>query len=167
MKQLRVDFLKAGLVLLVVAAVRARRFLRTITLPLLVAAVVVGGVFASSPDMTRAFRTHLERFSADPRSMQVSGQQTRLWFYLDSVDLTLSPQGDILVVRSPRMTAASERLEEQVEIRYVPLWQIEFVSKEFPELLTIPVIKMKIPKLGKKIEVENTIYYNAGIAGGY
>jgi hypothetical protein len=59
------------------------------------------------------FRTHLERFSADPRSAQVSGQQTRLWFYPDSVDLTLSPQGDILVVRSPRMTAASERLEEQ------------------------------------------------------
>jgi len=59
------------------------------------------------------FRTHLERFSSDPRSLQVSGQQTRLWFYPDDVDLTLSPQGDILIVRSPRMTAASERLEER------------------------------------------------------
>lgn len=59
------------------------------------------------------FRTHLEQFSADPRSLQVSGQQTRLWFYPDNVDLTLSAQGDILVVRSPRMTAASERLEER------------------------------------------------------
>jgi hypothetical protein len=59
------------------------------------------------------FRTHLERFAADPRSLQVSGQQTRLWFYPDDVDLTLSAQGDILIIGSPRMTAASERLEEQ------------------------------------------------------
>ena len=44
------------------------------------------------------FRTHLERFAAHPGSEGVAGQQTRLWFYPDSVDLTLSPQGDLLAL---------------------------------------------------------------------
>jgi hypothetical protein len=61
-----------------------------------------------------AFRTHLERMAADQNSagVFVSGQQTRMWFYPDAVDLTLSEQGDVLVLRSVRMTAASERVGE-------------------------------------------------------
>ncbi|MCU0230185.1 MAG: hypothetical protein MUC67_02280, partial [Acidobacteria bacterium] len=39
------------------------------------------------------FRTHLERFAADPGSKGLSGQQTRLWFYPDTVELTLSAEG--------------------------------------------------------------------------
>ena len=59
------------------------------------------------------FRTHLEQFAADPGSRGVSSQQTRLWFYPDDVDLTISPQGDVLVMRRVRMTAASERVQEE------------------------------------------------------
>ena len=59
-----------------------------------------------------AFKTHLEHLSADPGSQGVSGQQTRMWFYPDTVDLTLSPQADVLVIRRGRMAAASERVEE-------------------------------------------------------
>ena len=58
------------------------------------------------------FRTHLERLAEHPDSQGMAGQQTRLWFYPDDVDLTLSEQGDILVMRRVRMTAASERLGE-------------------------------------------------------
>jgi hypothetical protein len=57
------------------------------------------------------FRTHIERFAADPKAAGVMSQQTRLWFYPDNVDLTLSPQGDVLVLRRVRMSAASERME--------------------------------------------------------
>lgn len=57
------------------------------------------------------FRTHLERLAADPRSSGLVRQQTRLWFYPDAVDLTVSPQGDVLVLRRVRMSAASERFE--------------------------------------------------------
>lgn len=56
-----------------------------------------------------SFATHFERFAADPRSAESPGQQTRLWFYPDSVDLTLSPQADLLAMRRVRMSAASER----------------------------------------------------------
>ncbi len=56
------------------------------------------------------FRTHLERFAADPRSQGLSGQQTRLWFYPDTVELTLSAQGDLLAMRRARMAAASEKV---------------------------------------------------------
>ncbi len=56
-----------------------------------------------------SFRTHLERFAAHPQSQEVMGQQTRLWFYPDRVDLTLSPQGDAMLLRKVRMSAASER----------------------------------------------------------
>ncbi len=55
------------------------------------------------------FRTHVERFAADPSSAGVMGQQTRLWFYPDDVDLTLSPDGQVMVMRAVRMTAAAER----------------------------------------------------------
>lgn len=58
------------------------------------------------------FRAHIERFAADARTQGVLGQQTRLWFYPDDVDLTLSPESDVLVMRRVRMTAASERVEE-------------------------------------------------------
>jgi hypothetical protein len=58
------------------------------------------------------FWTHLERFARHPDSRQLAGQQTRLWFYPDAVDLTLSPQGDVFVMRRVRMSAASERMQE-------------------------------------------------------
>ncbi len=61
------------------------------------------------------FRTHLERFAADPRTQGLMSQQTRLWFYPDAVDVTLSAQGDVLVLRRARMAAASERLGEAAE----------------------------------------------------
>lgn len=57
-----------------------------------------------------SFQTHFERYATDPRSAAAPGQQTRLWFYPDSVDLTLSPQADLLALRRVRMSAASERL---------------------------------------------------------
>lgn len=60
-----------------------------------------------------AFRTHMERFAADPSSGGVMAQQTRLWFYPDGVDLTVSAQGDVLAMRRVRMTAASERVVDQ------------------------------------------------------
>ncbi len=59
-----------------------------------------------------SFRTHLERFASDPRSQGLTSQQTRLWFYPDDVNVSLSAEGDILVIRRARMTAASERLQE-------------------------------------------------------
>ena len=59
------------------------------------------------------FRTHMERFAADAQTRGVLGQQTRFWFYPDSVELTLSDQGDVLVIRRARMSAASERLGQE------------------------------------------------------
>jgi hypothetical protein len=57
------------------------------------------------------FRSHTERFAAHPDSERITSQQTRLWFYPDRVDLTVSPESDVLVLRRVRMSAASERLE--------------------------------------------------------
>ena len=57
------------------------------------------------------FRTHLERFAADAGSKGLSGQQTRLWFYPDTVELTLSAEGDLLAMRRARMAAASEKVQ--------------------------------------------------------
>ena len=59
-----------------------------------------------------SFMTHVERFGADPGASGIMSQQTRMWFYPDSVDMTLSKEGDVLVLRSVRMSAASERLNE-------------------------------------------------------
>ncbi|MDH3785720.1 MAG: hypothetical protein OEV00_10395, partial [Acidobacteriota bacterium] len=56
------------------------------------------------------FQTHIERFSADADSASVGAQQTRLWFYPDTVDLTVAAEGDVLAMRRPRMAAASERV---------------------------------------------------------
>ncbi|NIM00527.1 MAG: hypothetical protein GTN89_06565 [Acidobacteria bacterium] len=60
-----------------------------------------------------SFKTHVERFAADPASAGVSAQQTRLWFYPDRVDLTVAPQSDVLALRHVRMSAASERLANE------------------------------------------------------
>lgn len=59
------------------------------------------------------FRTHQERFAASAGSKGVMTQQTRLWFYPDTVDLTLSREGDVLVIRRARMSAASERVQQE------------------------------------------------------
>ena len=56
------------------------------------------------------FLTHIERFAADPNSVGISAQQTRLWFYPDTVELTVSDDGSLLAMRSVRMAAAAERL---------------------------------------------------------
>ena len=60
-----------------------------------------------------SFRTHIERFAADPASASVFAQQTRLWFYPDRVDLTVAPQSDVLAMRRVRLSAASERLANE------------------------------------------------------
>jgi len=59
------------------------------------------------------FRTHVERFAADPSSATIFAQQTRLWFYPDRVDLTVAPQSDVLAMRHVRLSAASERLADE------------------------------------------------------
>lgn len=93
------------------------------------------------------FRTHNERFAADARSKGVLTQQTRLWFYPDAVDLTLSAEGDVLVMRRVRMSAASERVQQETFTAARepdPPWTVETVnainrdyallSRFFPEL---------------------------------
>lgn len=57
-----------------------------------------------------SFKTHIERFAADPSSAEIFRQRTRLWFYPDRVDLTVAPESDVLALRHVRMSAASERL---------------------------------------------------------
>ncbi len=57
------------------------------------------------------FRAHVERLAADARSASSSGQQTRFWFYPDSVEIVLSNRGDLMALARARMTAASERVE--------------------------------------------------------
>lgn len=75
------------------------------------------------------FRTHIERFSANEDSAQVGAQQTRLWFYPDTVDLTVSVEGDVLAMRRPRLAAASERVEQDGgTARTVPPWTQATVS---------------------------------------
>jgi hypothetical protein len=68
------------------------------------------------------FRTHLERFAAAPATADLRSQQTRFWFYPDTVDLTLSVQGDVLVIRRGRMAAASERMSAGAGGAGVPPW---------------------------------------------
>ena len=62
------------------------------------------------------FATHLERMAADPGSAEVSGQQTRFWFYPDEVELALSENLDTFAIRRARMAAASERVESAVDL---------------------------------------------------
>jgi len=54
-----------------------------------------------------------------------------LWFYPDRVDLTLSDQGDVLVLRDVRMSAASERIEDGAagQSQKVHPWTEQTVSK--------------------------------------
>ncbi len=92
------------------------------------------------------FRSHLERLAADARSKGIAGQQTRLWFYPDEVDLTLSQQGDLLAMRRVRMTASSERVLDRSDGKRAedPPWTLETVvainrdyealARFFPEL---------------------------------
>jgi hypothetical protein len=94
------------------------------------------------------FATHLERFARDARSRGILGEQIRFWFYPDDVDLTVSPQGDIVVLRRVRMTATSERVQEGLlpedEVRADPPWTratiadinrgYDVLAELFPEL---------------------------------
>ena len=80
-------------------------------------------------EVIRNFQTHIERFSANKDSARVGAQQTRLWFYPDTVDLTVSAEGDVLAMRRPRMAAASERVEQDGgTARSVPPWTQATVS---------------------------------------
>jgi len=95
------------------------------------------------------FKTHLERFQADPSAGAVLNQQTRFWFYPDDVDLTLSAEGDVLAFRKVRMTAASERVRDAGASGSEPPWTTETVSylnahydalaKLFPEMAELDV----------------------------
>lgn len=81
------------------------------------------------------FRTHVEEVAQDPTLRSIPRQQTRFWFYPDAVDLTLSVQGDVLVFRRARMTAASERLSG--EDASVPPWTqrtIGSINREYEKL---------------------------------
>jgi hypothetical protein len=92
--------------------------------------------------------THLERFARDTRSGGVLSEQIRFWFYPDDVDLTVSPQGDVLVLRRVRMTATSERVQEELlpggRVRPDPPWtqatiadinrNYDALAELFPEL---------------------------------
>jgi hypothetical protein len=74
------------------------------------------------------FKTHLERFAADPSAGAVLNQQTRFWFYPDGVDLTLSAEGDVLAFRKVRMSAASERVRGAGEVASDPPWTRETIA---------------------------------------
>jgi hypothetical protein len=101
------------------------------------------------------FKTHLERFSDHPDSAGIQAQQTRLWFYPDSVDLTVSPQLDVLAIRRARMSAASERVVSATSTTTAedPPWTLETVgaineryeafASVFPELADLDqVVRM-------------------------
>ena len=95
------------------------------------------------------FKTHLERFAADPSAGAILNQQTRFWFYPDDVDLTLSAEGDVLAFRKVRMTAASERVRDSGASASEPPWTTETVgdlnahydglAKLFPEMADLDV----------------------------
>ncbi|UCF67162.1 MAG: hypothetical protein JSV80_15505, partial [Acidobacteriota bacterium] len=101
-----------------------------------------------------SFRTHVERFAKDPRSGSVLEQQTRLWFYPDAVELTLSEAGDVMVLRRARMTAASERAQRSAgEARLPAPWtqatvaaineHYDELAEELPELADLDqVVRM-------------------------
>lgn len=74
------------------------------------------------------FKTHLERFAADPGTGGVATQQTRFWFYPDDVDVALSAQTDVLAFRSARMSAASERVRSATEPTADPPWTRDTVG---------------------------------------
>lgn len=95
-----------------------------------------------------SFRTHLERLAADPGAHAFAGQQTRLWFYPDDVEITLSEEADLFALRRARMTASSERVVVGTSLEAAegpdPPWTRETIaainqdydalSRVFPEL---------------------------------
>ena len=86
------------------------------------------------------FRTHLERFAADPSAGAVLNQQTRFWFYPDDVDLTLSEEGDVLAFRKVRMSAASEHVKDEGAAHADPAWTkdtVAFVNEHYDALATV------------------------------
>jgi hypothetical protein len=90
-----------------------------------------------------SFRSHLERFAFHPGTSGVMGQQTRLWFYPDSVDLTVAPQGDVLAFRRVRMTASSERVVDPLRPGATaedPPWTratVEAINRHYEELARV------------------------------
>jgi len=75
------------------------------------------------------FRTHLEHLAAHPDAKDTASQQTRLWFYPDQVDLTTAPEGDVLVLRRVRLSAASERVQDAAAARAPdPPWTQDAVA---------------------------------------
>jgi len=74
------------------------------------------------------FRSHLERFAADPTAGAILNQQTRFWFYPDDVQLTLSQEGDVLAFRRVRMSAASERVRDAGAAASDPPWTKDTVA---------------------------------------
>jgi len=74
------------------------------------------------------FRSHLERFAADPTAGAILNQQTRFWFYPDDVQLTLSQEGDVLAFRRVRMSAASERVRDAGATTSDPPWTKDTVA---------------------------------------
>ncbi|HEX4825268.1 MAG TPA: hypothetical protein VFV19_13260 [Candidatus Polarisedimenticolaceae bacterium] len=88
------------------------------------------------------FRTHLERFAADPTAGAVMNQQTRLWFRPDDVDLTLSPEQDVCAFRRARMTAISERVRDAADETTAaePAWTkatTAFINAHYDEMSQI------------------------------
>jgi len=79
-----------------------------------------------------SFRTHLERIAEDPAARGFAGQQTRLWFYPDDVEITLSAGGDLFALRRARMTASSERMVVGATLEAAsepePRWTTDTVS---------------------------------------
>jgi len=87
-----------------------------------------------------SFHTHLERFAAHPAAQGLMSQHTRLWFYPDSVDLTVSAQNDLLAFRRVRMSASSERLADRSTAAApgaVPPWTratVNAINQHYDEL---------------------------------
>ncbi|RMG46494.1 MAG: hypothetical protein D6718_05505 [Acidobacteria bacterium] len=89
------------------------------------------------------FATHVERFARLAGPEAAGGQQTRLWFYPDDVEMALSARGDLMALARARMTAASERAGGGAG-EDVPAWtrglveqinaQYDALAEEFPEL---------------------------------
>lgn len=113
--------------------------------------------FLSGEDMRETIRarvpeflSHMERFASAAGAREVRDQQTRLWFYPDSVRLALSPTGDTLYIRSARMTAAAERMSGDAAGRQDPPWtrattaeinaDYEGLASLFPELRELDTV---------------------------
>jgi len=101
-----------------------------------------GDVRAAVRRTIPGFKTHLERFAADPTAGAVMSQQTRLWFRPDDVDLTLSPEQDVCAFRRARMTAVSERVLDAADdpTATEPPWTkatTAFINAQYDELASL------------------------------